>query len=1153
MSDAKFTIGIDFKGKDELNDILQKLLRKYDIDATVNLGKIDADIEKHILSPMRRVKAQFAEWGLVINGIKGSLQTVGMAYDRTIGEMVRAAQDAESAEMALKGSFRATGLEVDLNAQKMAQYAAELQKTTIYEDDMLKRQMAQMQNIGRFDNTDTLMGATKAAIGLSTAFGIDLATAMDLVGKAAAGNTSMLGRYGIVLNETASQAEKMSQLISIGTGYFKLAEDQARTSTGSVEQLKNTWGDLQEVLAQGLLPVITKLSTALKPLVEMATAMGSDQRAMTMGLIILNALVVKHTLAIMGQRAAFAALTVEQQHQVMSMMLLIGAQTGGTTSSLAFSLGMKSLGASLAAAGNAVKGFLTSIGPVGWIIIGITAAYVTLNAVLKVNTEAMQEKYQAENKLLEQKKEQLEKAREEERNTLKLTERYQQLAGQVKRNKAEQQELNGIHQKLSDKYPNLIKSTGNYKGSLEGVKTAAEKATKALADMDWQQWQLELRMAKNEIETNRVEAYKTLSKEFNWRDIWFSSERGTALRGLKSDMQTLISNDSSVLSPAYLTNLAIRLEDLSKKSKTFNNGEMAALINASRFVNMIIMGKQSYNELLKGANSKHSEQNKPDKGGTTEAANEQDSLLKRLDDFRILQEAAFQEEEAEKKRRERQYQDDLKLLGTNEAQKGLLKKEYDKDVAEIEDKYRKEREDREKQHYEELKFYDSGYYEWKKTQIESAGKQSFPNKSDDRQAWIDAQLAELEKEKSAWDNKAIGDFESQYETEMGHLSELQQLGLVTYAEIAKAAWGYYNALKAIVEVDGEVSGAEQEMLEKYLKRAEKAQLAANRDPDDVVSYYEQVKFLDSSYFEWKKKRIEDEVKLMEISAKQKEKILQKLLDDLAEEEKASKPNKTMFDYGLDVLGVPEKDRQGIKNSYQQMANEIAGIWSQMYANLDSQKNSALKKLETRAKNERKSEAWLAAEKEKINEQYEKKTRAMKRTEQKMQIASGMMNTFEGVTNALTVKPAWLAPIMAASIGALGLTNVGYIAAQKFAEGGSPRGLFRGVGSTTSDSNLIAISDQEYIIAADRVRKFGVGFFDALNFGNIEHVRNALASVIIPAYSVPPAPPKSAFNAGGEVLQPKAAQSQTIQVTLMCDSRELAKAVARGNKKTIRLN
>jgi len=1153
MSDAKFTIGIDFKGKDELNEILQKLLHKYNIDVSMNIGKIDADIEKHIISPMRRAKTQFAEWGLVINGIRNSYQTVGMAYEKSIGAMVRSAQDAESADMALKGSFRATGLEVDGNAQKMSQYAAQLQKTTIYEDDMLKRQMAQMQNIGRFDNTATLMGATKAAIGLSAAFGIDLATAMDLVGKAAAGNTSMLGRYGIVLNETASQAEKMNQLISIGTGYFKLAEDQAGTSAGSVAQLKNAWGDLQEALAEGMLPVITKLSAALKPLVEFASSMGSDQKAMTMGLIILNALVVKHTLAIMQQRAAFAALTMEQQHQVMSMMLLIGAQAGGTTSSLAFSLGMKSLGASVAAAGKAVKGFLASIGTVGWIIIGITAAYAGLNAVLKVNTEAIKNKYAAERESLEQKKEAIAKSQEEEKGVLKLTERYQQLAGQSKRNRTEQRELSSIHQQLANKYPNLISATGNYKTSLEGVKSAAEKAKKALADLSKQQWQTEISLAKSNIESNRVETYSILAKDFNWRDIWFSAARGVALKGVKNDMQTLLNNDSSVLSDAYLGNLAKRLEDISKNSKDFRDEEQVALTKAATQVRIMIANRQRYNDLLKKGIPEEVES--PGAGGGTGKDSDgdmgKDSILKRLDDYRIMQEAAFDAETADKAMRKRQYDDDLKLvegIGNNAKAKQLLLDEYNTDIAKIEEKYRTEREDKEKQHYEQLKFMDSGYYEWKKGQLEAESKKLFPEKEKekDRKAWLGSQTADLDKEKADWENKPYADFESQYEANMGHLSELQQLGLITYGEIAKAAWGYHDALKAIIEADGKTTADEQEMLDKYLKRAQKAQLAVNRD-SDIASYYNQVKFLDQSYYTWKKARIEEDVKEMQISEDQKATILKQALEQLDDEQdQKTSEIKPLFR----LFGMDKKTQDSVVQQYQTLASQISSIWNQLYANLNAQKDHSLRSLEKRAKNERKSEAWLADEKEKLNEKYEKKQRSMKRVEQKMQIASALMNTYEGVTNALTSKPAWMAPILASAISALGLAQVGFIAAQKFSRGGAPSGFFRGKGTTTSDANLIAISDQEYIIAAERVKQLGVPFFDAINFGDITKIKSALSSIRLPAIPAQKALPKS-YSSGGIVDTPRAQPSDVaMNITLKCDGRTLAKAVAKGNRKII---
>jgi len=540
-------------------------------------------------------------------------------------------------------------------------------------------------------------------------------------------------------------------------------------------------------------------------------------------------------------------------------------------------------------------------------------------------------------------------------------------------------------------------------------------------------------------------------------------------------------------------------------------------------------------------------------GKTSGADNDQDSILKRLDDYRIMQEAAFDAEKADKAIRKRQYEDDLKLvagIGNNAKAKKLLLDEYNSDITKIEEKYRTEREDKEKQHYEQLKFMDSGYYEWKKAQLEAESKKLFPDKEGERKAWLGSQTADLEKERTDWENKPYADFESQYEASMGHLSELQQLGLVTYSEIAKAAWEYYEALKAIVEADGEISTDEQEMLDKYRKRAQKAQLSVNRD-SDVAAYYNQVKFLDSSYYEWKKARIKEDVEQMQISEAQKAKILKQALEQLEDEQdqetSGSKPLLRLF-------GVDKKTQDSVVQQYQTLASQISSIWSQMYANLDSQKDAALRNLEKRAKNERKSEAWLAAEKDKINEQYEKKAKVMRKTEQKMQIASGLMNTYEGVTNALTIKPAWMAPIMASAIGTLGLINVGYIAAQKFAQGGTPEGLYRGVGTTTSDSNIIAISDQEYIIAADRVRKFGVGFFDAINFGNPEQIRHALGSIRFPSYAPQmPSTAKQSFSSGGYTTQSQGSQKQVIQVTLKCDGRELAKAVARGNNKIIRIN
>jgi hypothetical protein len=95
----------------------------------------------------------------------------------------------------------------------------------------------------------------------------------------------------------------------------------------------------------------------------------------------------------MANRAAFAALTIQQQTYIASVIATAATLKGVTLGVVSFSSVMKALGASMMAAGRAVQGFLASIGPVGWIIIGITGAYAALNAVFKVNTKLMKNRW----------------------------------------------------------------------------------------------------------------------------------------------------------------------------------------------------------------------------------------------------------------------------------------------------------------------------------------------------------------------------------------------------------------------------------------------------------------------------------------------------------------------------------------------------------------------------------------------------------------------------------------------------------------------------------------------------------------------------------------------------------------------------------------
>lgn len=1166
MSETRFVINLDFKGKAELVKILQEIGAERKIPVDVDLSKAKLGILRDLKQPLQDAFESFRSFatqaGFVISGVR---QIYGV-FEQTIGTVVRAAGEAEAAGIKLKGSLRATGLEVENNSARLSRFAASLQKVTVYEDDMLRASMAQLQNIARFGDVSQLEKATKAAIGLGNAFGIDLATAMDLVGKAAAGNTSMLGRYGIVLDETATQAEKFGQVLQIGMGYFPLAEEYAQSQMGSMEQLKNVWGDFLEVLGEGVLPVIQDLTNTLKPLIEAATAMSGEQKAMTVGLIILNALWIKSALAIMSQRAAFAALTIEQQKQVASMIMVLAVQKGAVLTSLSFSGAMKGLGAAFVAAGNGVKAFLASIGPVGWIIIGITAAYAGLTAIFKKNTAAMRDGISASKEALEMANDELQKKKDLANSTVKLASRYEELASKAKRSSKEQAELKGVNDKLQERYPALINSTGSYASKLDGVRIAAKNAKGELASLGRQMWNNSIEIAKLEVRDKRIEAFEVL-KEFGWLDVAFTGARATALAALSGYKKELLS--TADISADSLRVMATGFESLAGQTSHFTQREEAALQKAANLLRAAAIQKESIATMEKSGPPKEekTEVETPGSGGgggkeeTKETKDDgRQAAVDRMMEQKRLEDAKFNQAEANRRAEieaiEKQYEKEKALFSEKSEAFRLLRDKQDADIAAVNAKYDAEREKQVAEHYDQVKFYDSSYSAWKLAQIEKEGEQLFPVQEAARQVWIDEQKALFEAEKASWDNRPIEQFEAAYNDEMSHLSDLREMGLATYGEIADKSWEYYRSLKAIVEADGEVTQAEKDLLKIYLKRAQAAQLAVNRDSDQA-SYYNEMKFGLDDYYDYKHARIEEDVDEMDVSAEEKANLLKKRLGELDLEQHESN-QKPIWNKMMDDLGVDPSQQQMIIGQFQVLADQISSIWNQLYANLDAAKQESLDKLEQRAKKERKTDVWLAAEKEKINAEYEKKVREMKKAEQAMQIVSAIMNTAEGVTNALTIKPAWLAPIMAAAIGALGVGQIALISQQKFAQGGAVKpGLFRGAGTSTSDSNLIAVSDNEYIMSARRVRELGLPLLDALNFGNQDSMRAAMAafnyrlnrSVMNPTSAVVSNEGRGgSYSEGGRTHGLPASQAMPQNVVLVCDGRELARAVARGVKR-----
>jgi len=208
---------------------------------------------RSLTADMARQQRQMMNYAKSVVGI--------YAMQRAFKSVTAAAMTQEKAQMSLAASLATTGHATRDNMKDFMAYAASMQKQTIFGDEDIAAQMAYGKNLGIV--TDKLKEASTAAIGLAAKYNLDLKTSMMLVGRASQGQTTMLTRYGITLSDTLSDQEKFNELLRIGAASFDLAKAQAMTTEGRLIQLKNAFGDIQEVLGAKLLPTIVTFATKL--------------------------------------------------------------------------------------------------------------------------------------------------------------------------------------------------------------------------------------------------------------------------------------------------------------------------------------------------------------------------------------------------------------------------------------------------------------------------------------------------------------------------------------------------------------------------------------------------------------------------------------------------------------------------------------------------------------------------------------------------------------------------------------------------------------------------------------------------------------------------------------------------------------------------
>ncbi|MDL5055341.1 hypothetical protein QQ056_17555 [Oscillatoria laete-virens NRMC-F 0139] len=128
--------------------------------------------------------------------------------------------------------------------------ATQMQKTTGIADDEWYGVFETLTKLGGA-GPENIRETTEAVKNLSAALDVDLKTASTLVSKAMQGNFDMFTRYGIIVDKTGTQTERLDrlfmQLAQRGGG---ILEARSKTLNGQIKQLSNNWSDFLEAFGR---------------------------------------------------------------------------------------------------------------------------------------------------------------------------------------------------------------------------------------------------------------------------------------------------------------------------------------------------------------------------------------------------------------------------------------------------------------------------------------------------------------------------------------------------------------------------------------------------------------------------------------------------------------------------------------------------------------------------------------------------------------------------------------------------------------------------------------------------------------------------------------------------------------------------------------
>ena len=291
-------------------------------DANLKLAEVKQEAES-----AQAVVEKPAQVKITAEQALATIRDVKIAVDgvlQVVGGLARSMNGLLDASLGQRQAMTLASVAFGEAAEEMGNFASSMQQVTNFEDDQLLALMSKLSQTFKLNKDEIqqlvplLLDFTEA----NKATGMSVESAFDLMGRALNGHTAMLGRYGIVLDETRLKTEGVSYLVE------KLGEDYGGTAEALADlrlQNANTWGDIQETVGDMLTTLINPLLQGLRLLMDAYDSLSPVMKGFVTGIVVAIPIIGTVTTAVTALTAAYHALQVAMNPVAGIIGIVVGA------------------------------------------------------------------------------------------------------------------------------------------------------------------------------------------------------------------------------------------------------------------------------------------------------------------------------------------------------------------------------------------------------------------------------------------------------------------------------------------------------------------------------------------------------------------------------------------------------------------------------------------------------------------------------------------------------------------------------------------------------------------------------------------------------------------------------------------------------------